>query len=210
MAPNLAAALQLLLVTDDRLLGERDPLEVCERAVAGGVSAVQLRLKEANDAELLGLARRLVATLTVPVFVNDRFEVALAAGAHGVHLGPDDLHPEEAVRRAPAGFWVGASVGSLAEIARGASAAYWGIGPLHQTGTKHDAGSALGVEGARALLQHAGSRPCVVIGGVQPEDVLPARNAGFAGVAVSGGILGHADIVARARMYAEKIERLKD
>ena len=201
MTANLAAALQLLLVTDDTLLGERDPVQVCRAAARGGVTAVQLRLKQASDAELLRLARALIAALPVPLFVNDRLEVALAAGAHGLHLGVDDLSPDEAVARAPAGFWVGASVGSVDEALRAGPAAYWGIGPLHATDTKADAGAALDFAGANALLRLAGDRPCVVIGGVRPGDVGPARVAGFVGVAVSGGILRSVDVEGAARQY---------
>ena len=204
MAANLAAALRLLLVTDDRLLAGRDPVGTCLAAVAGGVTAVQLRLKEASDAELRHLAQTLVEVLPEPLFVNDRLDVALAVGAQGVHLGVDDLAPMEAVRRAPPGFWVGASVGSAEEARRGADADYWGIGPLHTTTTKADAGAALGFEGAGRLLSLAGTRPCVVIGGVQPDDVAAALGAGFAGVAVSGGILGAADVVGAARRYTSK------
>jgi|CXWL01.1.fsa_nt_gi thiamine-phosphate pyrophosphorylase len=201
MRENLAATLRLLLVTDDALLGARDPIVVARAAVAGGVTAIQLRLKHASDRELLALARHLVALLPVPIFVNDRLDVALAAGAAGVHLGPDDLPPERARRIVPAGFLLGASVGSLPEIERGRAADYWGIGPLHGTATKGDAGAALGLEGAAALLAHAGGRPCVVIGGVQPDDVEPALAAGFAGVAVVSGILGGEDVEGAARRY---------
>lgn len=206
MAANLAAALRLLLVTDDALLAERDLVKLCLQAVAGGVTAVQLRLKLTSDVELLRLARALVAVLPVPLFVNDRLEVALNAEAHGVHLGADDLAPNDAVLRVPDGFWVGASVGSCDEAQRARHAAYWGIGPLHATSTKADAGPALGMIGASALLALAGSRPCVLIGGVRPEDVEPARAAGFAGVAVSGGILNCRDVEASALRYAEKLK----
>ena len=204
MAANLAAALQLLLVTDDLLLGRRDPVAVCLAAVAGGVTSVQLRLKQASDAEVLRMARLLVEALPVPLFVNDRFDLALTAGARGVHLGIDDLAPAEAVRRAPAGFWVGASVGDDQEAARAVPAHYWGIGPLHATATKPDAGAALGLGGAVRLLHLAGGRPCVVIGGVRPDDVGAVSDAGFAGVAVSGGILGGEDVAERATSYASK------
>jgi thiamine-phosphate pyrophosphorylase len=110
MATNLADALRLLLVTDDRLLAGRDLVATCLDAVAGGVTAVQLRLKHVPDRELLARAEALVRALPVPVFVNDRLDLALAAGAAGVHLGPDDLAPALARRIAPAGFWIGASV----------------------------------------------------------------------------------------------------
>lgn len=201
MRENLAAALRLLLVTDDTLLAGRDLVALCQAAVRGGVTAVQLRLKLAPDRVLFELAQRLGGELPVPIFVNDRVDVAIAAGAAGVHLGPDDLSPALARKIAPPGFVIGASVGSHAEAERGRSADYWGIGPLHATGTKHDAGGALGLEGASALLARAGQRPCVVIGGVTPDDVAAARAAGFAGVAVVRGILADADVEAAARRY---------
>ena len=201
MRENLAATLRLLLVTDDALLAGRDAVAVCEAAVRGGVTAVQLRLKLATDAELFALSRRLVETLAVPVLVNDRVDIALAAGAHGVHLGADDLAPVLARRIVPSGFIIGASVGSEGEIERGLAADYWGIGPLHLSATKPDAGVALGLGGARALRDRAGSRPCVVIGGVSVADVEPVMAAGFAGVAVVSGILGSVDVEGAARGY---------
>lgn len=201
METNLAHALRLLLVTDDRWLEGRDLLDTCRAAVAGGVTAVQLRLKQVGDRELLQLARLLVAELPVPVLVNDRLDLALAAGAAGVHLGSDDLPPALARRIVPAGFWIGASVGEAAEVERGAAADYWGVGPLRQTATKSDAGDALGLQGAAAFLVRAGERPCVLIGGVHPEDVAAALSAGFAGVAVSGGILKESDVEGAAIRY---------
>jgi len=201
MATNLADALRLLLVTDDRLLAGRDLVPLCREAVAGGVTAVQLRLKSVSDRELLAQATALVHALPVPVFVNDRLDIALAAGAAGVHLGPDDIAPALARRLTPPGFWIGASVGAVAEVARGLAADYWGIGPLHATQTKGDAGTALGAHGIAALVAEAGGRPCVAIGGVTPDDVLPMRLAGCVGVAVVRGILGGDDVRAAARSY---------
>lgn len=201
MRENLAATLRLLLVTDDALVAGRDLVALCHGAVRGGVTAVELRLKRASDRDLHAVTSRLVAELAVPVFVNDRLDVALAAGAGGVHLGPDDLSPTLARRIVPPGFVIGASVGSDTEIERGVAADYWGIGPLHHTATKTDAGAALGLSGARALLAQSAARPCVVIGGVTPDDVGPALAAGFAGVAVVSGILGEEDVAAAARRY---------
>lgn len=201
MRENLAEQLRLLLVTDDRLVDLRTLVEVCQAAVRGGVTAVQLRLKSVPDAELVEATRRLVAALPVPVLVNDRLDVALAAGAAGVHLGADDLPPERVRRIVPTAFIIGASVGDAGEAARGRMADYWGIGPLHGSSTKADAGTALGITGARALLELGGGRPAVLIGGVQPPDVAPARAAGFAGVAVASGILGQPDVAAAAGGY---------
>lgn len=205
MAINLADALRLLLVTDDALLGGRDPLGVALAAVAGGVTAVQLRLKTVSDRELLALAQAMVRALPVPLFVNDRLDIALIAGAAGVHLGAEDVAPHIARRIAPAGFVIGASVGSEAELARGAAADYWGIGPLHSTPTKDDAGEALGRDGVERLVARAEGRPCVAIGGVAPEDVHAMRAIGCAGVAVVSGILRGEDPEGAARRYGGRV-----
>ncbi|MGH7592456.1 MAG: thiamine phosphate synthase [Gemmatimonadales bacterium] len=204
MRENLAATLRLVLVTDDALLAGRDAVALCHAAVRGGVTAVQLRLKRASDRDLFQLGRRLVAALGVPVFVNDRLDVALAVGAAGVHLGPDDLSPVLARRVAPADFLIGASVGGDNEVERCMWADYWGIGPLHRSATKPDAGPSLGLEGATSLLRRADGRPCVLIGGIGPADVAAARRAGFAGVAVVSGILASVDVEQAARGYIHR------
>jgi thiamine-phosphate pyrophosphorylase len=172
--------------------------------VRGGVTSVQLRLKQAGARELLAVARALRQALTVPVLVNDRPDVAAAAGA-GVHLGPDDLPVDLARRILPPGTILGASTGSLDEAGRVGAADYWGIGPWRATATKHGAGLALGPEGFRRIVALAGGRPCLAIGGVRPEDVPSVLAAGGAGVAVVSGILGAADVEQAAREYAERL-----
>lgn len=194
-----------MLVTDDALLGGRDPVAVARAAERGGVTAVQLRLKRATARELAEIARALVAALRVPVLVNDRPDVAIAAGAAGVHLGPDDLPVALARRIAPPGFIVGASVGTPEEAAGAAGADYWGVGPWRATSTKPDAGAALGPEGFRRTVALAKGTPCVAIGGVRPEDVPAVLAAGGAGVAVAAGILGAADVERAARSYWEGV-----
>jgi thiamine-phosphate pyrophosphorylase len=190
-----------MLVTDDARLEGPDLLDLARRAVQGGITCLQLRLKRANPAELVELARTLVATLPVPVLVNDRLDVALAAGAAGVHLGPDDLPVSLARRIVPPGFLIGASVGTRSEVAGGQGADYWGVGPLRVSRTKPDAGTPLGIPGFRAIVEEAGGTPCLAIGGVLPEDVSPVLAAGGAGVAVIAGILGAPDVEEAARAY---------
>ena len=190
-----------MLVTDDTLVAGRDLVEVCIAAVRGGVSCVELRLKQVGPRELVARARALVAALSVPVLVNDRLDVALAAGAAGVHLGPDDLPVELARRIVLPGFLIGASVGTPEEILTGRGADYWGVGPWRVTATKPDAGSPLGSEGFRRIVSAAGGIPCIAIGGVRPEDGEPVRRAGGIGVAVSSGILASQDVEAAARRY---------
>jgi thiamine-phosphate pyrophosphorylase len=201
MGNNVAALVRLMLVTDDALLDGRDLVEVARAAERGGVSSVQLRLKRVSAREQVTLARGLVAALRVPVLVNDRPDVAIAAGAAGVHLGSQDL-PAALVRRiAPPGFVIGASVGSETEADGAGEADYWGIGPWRVSPTKRDAGEALGPAGFGSLVRRAGGRPCLAIGAVRPDDVPAVRAAGGAGVAVVSGILGEDDVEAAARRY---------
>ncbi|HEU4700399.1 MAG TPA: thiamine phosphate synthase [Gemmatimonadales bacterium] len=213
-AGSLAAALRLMLVTDDRLVAGRDLVELCVAAAHGGVTSVQLRLKLATAREQVALARALgarLAPLDVPLLVNDRPDVALAAEAWGVHLGPDDLPlppAREVARRAGAeGFVIGASVGSEPEAAQNAGADYWGIGPWHATTTKDDAGAALGAEGFAHLARLGAGRPCIAIGGIRPEDAPAVLAAGGVGVAVVSGIVAAPDPAAAARRYRERLER---
>jgi thiamine-phosphate pyrophosphorylase len=149
------------------------------------------------------VARSLLGALTVPLFINDRLDVALAVGAAGAHLGPDDIPVSMARRMVPAGFVLGASVGSAGEAAQGAGADYWGIGPLRGTSTKADAGAAIGMEGFEALCRMAPPGvACVAIGGVLPGDVKRVQSVGGAGVAVVRGILGEEGVEAAARAYS--------
>jgi thiamine-phosphate pyrophosphorylase len=190
-----------MLVTDDRLVQGRDLITLALAAERGGVTSVQLRLKQVEARELARLVRGLVQALTVPVLVDDRPDVALATGAAGIHLGPGDM-PVELVRRiAPPGFIIGASVGSEAEARRADAADYWGIGPWRDTATKEDAGIGLGAEGFQRLVALADGRPCIAIGGVRPQDIPIVMAAGGAGVAVVSGILGVDDVENAARAY---------
>jgi thiamine-phosphate pyrophosphorylase len=207
MIPNLAAVLRLMLVTDDRLLGERDPVSVCQAAERGGVTCIQLRLKEASPRDLLGILRRLVAAVRVPVIVNDRLDVGLAGDAHGVHLGPDDIPLRLARRAAPPGFLLGGSVGAPEEVSASEPADYWGVGPFRATSTKGDAGAALGPEGLAAIIKLASpGKVCVAIGGIRPTDIPAVFAAGAQGVAVVSGILTAEDVEAGARSYAVALE----
>jgi thiamine-phosphate pyrophosphorylase len=191
-----------MLVTDDGLVGGRDLVALAQAAERGGATSVQLRLKRASPREQVERGRALVAALRVPVLVNDRPDIALAAGTAGVHLGPGDLPVALARRVAPPGFIIGASVGSVDEAAAAVEADYWGIGPWRATATKGDAGEALGPEGFRRLVGLAGGKPCIAIGAVRPEDVPQVLAAGGVGVAVVSGILGAEDVEQAARRFA--------
>jgi thiamine-phosphate pyrophosphorylase len=205
MGNNVAQIVRLMLVTDDQLLRGRDLVALARAAERGGVSSVQLRLKQATPRELAQLVRALLQALRIPILVNDRPDVAIAAGAAGVHLGPDDLPVDLTRRIAPPGFVVGASVGNVTEASAAGAADYWGIGPWRATATKDDAGEGLGPEGFQGLLRLAGGKPCIAIGGVTPKDVPRVLLAGGTGVAVVSGIFGADDVEAAARRYWKSV-----
>jgi len=193
-----------MVLTDAELLKGRDPVAVCRQAVAGGQGAtlIQVRDKTAAPRDLVALTRALVAALPVPVIVNDRVDVALAAGAKGAHLGQDDV-PLDVVRpHVPNGFLLGVSVGSPDEAARAApwGADYWSIGPCYATANKPDAGSALGPEGFERLARGAPlGMPVIGIGGISAVNAQAIVRAGAVGVAVIGAVMGAADPEQAAR-----------
>jgi thiamine-phosphate pyrophosphorylase len=158
---------------------------------------IQLRLKHVDARTLTAIARALVAAVPVPVIVNDRADVALAAGAAGAHLGADDV-PLAALRRiVPPSFILGASAGTADELAaiQHAGADYVGIGPVYATGSKPDAGTAIGVDGFARLATTArhGGIPAVAIGGLSAANVHPLVTTDAAGIAVVSAIFGAAD-----------------
>ena len=146
-APRAAAAeaLRLIVITDRELAAPRRVVDVVSAALTAGARAVQLRDKRASAAELLESARELRALTwqgDALLIVNDRLDVALAADADGVHLGPDDL-PVAAVRRCvPAHFLVGFSTDDpdRARRAEADGADYLGCGAVYATGSKADGG----------------------------------------------------------------------
>jgi thiamine-phosphate pyrophosphorylase len=196
--------LRLMVITDSAVLKGRDPVEACRRAVADGAGAtmIQVRLKEAPPREVLALARALVGALAVPLIVNDRVDVALAAGAAGAHLGQADPPLDRLRPHVPPAFLLGLSVGSPAEAERGRTwpADYWSIGPCFATANKPDAGAPLGAEGFARLagLAPAGT-PVIGIGGITAANASAIAEAGAAGVAVIGAVWSASDPTTAAR-----------
>jgi len=177
--------------------------EVACAAVAGGVTLVQLREKAASTRAQLDAARRLKAVLAprgVPLIVNDRVDVALAAGADGVHLGQDDMPPAEARRLVGPEMILGLSVGDEdeAKVADPTLVDYIGIGPAFATGTKVDTGAAIGPEGVRHLRQRVGL-PGVAIGGISAANADALRDTGIEGIAVVSAVAAAADPARAAR-----------
>ena len=132
----------LYVVTDEGLSRGKTHVEIAREAVAGGADVIQLRDKTADSASLYAAACEIaeICRGKALFFVNDRLDIALAAGADGVHVGQSDL-PAAVVRSlVPKDFLVGVSVGSVAEAlaAEADGADYVAVSPVFSTASKHD------------------------------------------------------------------------
>lgn len=190
--------LSLYLVTDRDLSLGRSLEEVVSEAVAGGVTVVQLREKDASTGEFVELARRLMAMLKpfgVPLIINDRVDVALAVDADGVHIGQSDMKYEDARRLLGPDKIIGLSVESFEDIeaANALDVDYVGISPVYGTPTKTDTAEPFGLEGLRkavAMSEH----PNVAIGGMNAKTIGEVVAAGADGVAVVSAICSAEDV----------------
>lgn len=200
--------LSLYLVTDRGLCTGLGLVETVMAAVRGGVTVVQLRDKHAPDAEMVDQARRLKAALSgtgVPLIINDRLEVALAAGADGLHIGQDDGDVARARAALGPEAILGLSVQTHDQLARLDPTAldYLGLGPVFATPSKHDHAAPLGFEGLAALVA-ASPLPSVAIGGLKAKHVAETRQAGAEGLAVISAICGTPDPEAAARAFLSR------
>jgi thiamine-phosphate pyrophosphorylase len=198
--------LRLVAITDGVRGGASEIVERALACVRGGATMVQLRLKDADARTQVEVARALIAALParVPIIMNDRADLAIAAGAAGVHVGPEDL-PAAAVRRilGPDRI-VGVSVGTDAEALQASDADYVGIGPVYATASKGDAGSAIGVAELARLIALC-ARPAVGIGGIDAENAAAVIDAGARGVAVIRALFSAADPEEAARSLRSAI-----
>ena len=195
--------LSLYLVLGAADTGKRPFEEVVLAAIEGGVTVVQLREKNVETRVLLEHALRLKALLEprgVPLIVNDRIDVAMAARADGVHLGQDDMPPALARRLVGEEMLIGLSVSDRVEADTADSEAvdYVGIGSVFPTGTKSDAGHAIGPGLAGELREKVGL-PSVAIGGINADNAGQLRGSGIEGLAVVSAICAAKDPTAAAR-----------
>lgn len=188
------SAWRLYAILDPSAMRSGDLIDLAAAAIRGGADVLQLRHKTASAFELLSYALRLLPmtrAARIPLIINDRADVAHAAGADGVHLGQDDLPLKAAREILGAQALIGLSTHSLEQalVARDAGADYIGLGPIFPTPTKPDDGSV-----GLALIGHVRSRvqlPTVCIGGIDQTNLPEVVHAGANCVAVVRAI-GHA------------------
>jgi thiamine-phosphate pyrophosphorylase len=194
----------LHVLADDDPRWSRGPIAQAEAACAGGAAAVQLRCKHAGDREALRLGaaiRELTRAAGVLFLVNDRFDLALALEADGVHLGQGDLPPGRIPPGARDRLLVGRSTHTEPELAAALAEPvdYVALGPIWDTRSKETPHEARGVLRAASAARAAAPLPLVAIGGIDAAGARELGRTGIAGIAVIGAVAGAEDPVAAVR-----------
>lgn len=192
-----AVDLSLYLVTDRNLMMGRPLPSVVEEAVKGGVTVVQLREKDCSSREFYELAvslKKLLRPYHVPLLINDRLDIALAADADGLHLGQSDLPCDVARRLLGADKIMGLSVENLrqAKEANRMDLDYISVSPVYATPTKTDTGNPLGLVGVKAIASIS-KYPVVAIGGMNRDTATEVIKNGASGIAVVSAIVSAPD-----------------
>jgi len=205
----------LMVLADDAPRWQIDPVEQARFACEGGTSIVQLRAKHATDSQAIAWAeaiRAITREFDVGFFVNDRFDLALAADADGVHLGQQDLPPSRIPPAARARLRIGRSTHSLEQAREACSEPidYIAFGPIFATGSKESACDPRGVERLAEVVHAVQPCPVIAIGGIDLGNVARVVAAGAAGIAVISAIAGAVDPRAVARALADALIQHED
>lgn len=188
----------------------RDYLETMELVLQGGAAMVQLRAKAMSDLAMLRLAqgaRRLTEAYSALLIVDDRVDIALAAGADGVHVGQEDM-PVDVARAIAPDLIIGASSHNLAEALRAQEqgASYVNIGPIFPTATKSGLPTFLGPEAIGQIAPKL-KVPFTVMGGIKLENLHLVLEQGARIVAVVTAVTAQRDCAAAVRAFEQKMVR---
>jgi thiamine-phosphate pyrophosphorylase len=180
-------------------------LSFAEALASAGVELIQLRAKNLSARRFYELSAALVSRLAqdpVRVIVNDRPDIAALAGAHGVHVGQEDLPVADARKICPPPQWVGVSTHNLEQLRAAdlTSADYIAVGPVFPTVTKENPDPVVGLEFLRAARQITW-KPLVAIGGITVQSASEVFSAGADAVAVISDLAIAPDPAQRAREY---------
>ena len=200
---------RLYVILDATLLNN-SPYNCAQELAAAGVRLLQYRDKAASARELLETSRRLVPLLNScgsSLIVNDRPDVAALAGAAGVHVGQEDLNPEQARTVVGEPMWVGVSTHSLEQFRRAAatSADYIAVGPIFATTSKANPDPVVGLEFIRRVRPLT-DKPIVAIGGISLERAASVIASGADSVAVIRDVLCAAKPAEQARRFIETLD----
>ena len=191
---------------DTGYLAGRDPAELAQALITGGVDIIQVRAKEMSHAQRVELARAVVKVAgEVPVIVNDDIAAARETGAAGVHLGQEDFAGLTRDRLKDLRI-VGISTHSLAQARQAelAGADYIGVGPVFATGTKPGV-PPVGVELVRQVAGQI-TVPFFAIGGITLKNLDEVLTAGATRVAVVSAILNAANVAQAAKIFRQRLQ----
>lgn len=175
-------------ITDRRSAGGAGPLlGFIERAIADGVDRIQIREKDLSARDLYELTRSallLASGSRTRILINGRTDIALAAGAHGVHLPSDSLSPQWVRTFTPRGFEIGVSTHSRGEIlvAQQEGADFVVFGPIFEPLSKASSSTSTGLNGLRESIRDT-TIPVFALGGITPQNSLACIEAGACGIA---------------------------
>ncbi|MCJ7841007.1 thiamine phosphate synthase [Lederbergia sp. NSJ-179] len=206
--------LRLYFIMGSTNTQERDPLEVLEKALQGGVTCFQLRekgtksLKKHEKYLFAEKCQRLCNSYDVPFIVNDDVALALALDADGVHIGQEDESATIVRKQIGPQKILGVSVHNLEEafLAKEAGANYIGMGPVYATSSKKDAKAPAGTRMIKQVAATCPDLPIVGIGGITEENVGPVLESGAAGVALISAIASSQNPFEHAKRLRKTIE----
>lgn len=201
--------LLLYAVTDRSWLNGRTLYEQVEEALEGGVTFVQLREKNLDEAAFLAEAKeikKLCAGYHVPFVINDNVEIAAAIDADGVHVGQSDMEAGDVRRKLGPDKIIGVSAQTVEQAlkAQAHGADYLGVGAVFPTGSKADAVE-VSHDTVRAICQ-AVDIPVIAIGGITKDNVIELKGTGICGIAVISAIFAQKDIEQAARTLRSRVE----
>jgi thiamine-phosphate pyrophosphorylase len=205
--------LSIYLVTDRSLSLGRDIEWIVEEAVKGGVTMVQLREKNCSTRQFIEIAIRLkqkLAPYKVPLIINDRLDITLAADTDGLHIGQSDICYEMARRLLGREKIIGLSVENMEQVhkANDLNVDYISISPIFSTLTKTDTAQPFGLEGIRQVMAVT-IHPAVAIGGINSSNAEAIMQAGVNGIAVVSAICSAKNPYEAALKLKEQITNTK-
>ena len=206
---NISRSIRLYVIPDRKIGAPKSLVEQTRELLAGGATAIQLRDKELSGRELLETATemaRLCKEAGALFIVNDRLDIAILSGAHGLHIGQSDIPLAEAKKLSPPSFIIGVSAQTIEEarLAEEQGADYLGIGAVFPTSTKE--ADALGLTGT-ARVASATRLPSVAIGGISLENAAEIMKTGVTGLSLISAIVGSRDIAGQTRKFLEIVGR---
>ena len=202
----------LHVLADDDPRWKNGPVAQAEAACSAGAAVIQLRTKHSTDRlalEWAGAIRKITREAGIHFIVNDRFDLALAAEADGVHLGQDDLPPGRIPEHARERLTVGLSTHDLeqARAAAGAPVDYVAFGPIYGTQSKLSPYGARGLENLADAVRLVAPLPLVAIGGIATKNLAAVMKAGASGAAVISAVAGSPNPLGATRELVEACGR---